>query len=281
MITKKRILLGIVAAGLAGLIAVGGYVAYIYVSGGSGEASVDIGEVVQPAIRPTDTGDAPSPEIEDSPTEVATDEATEEVPATIAPTLSIEDSSTSAETADVRFSIVSEDSEVRFLIGEEYSGVDITVVGKTNQVGGEILVDVANPPNSFIGPITINLRTLETDIELRNRAIRSQILKSAEDEYEFTDFVPTEIIGMPDEVNIGESFSFTVIGDMKLVDVTNTLTFEVTITPLSEDRIEGFATTTIDRRDYNLIDFTPPRQVGGVENEVELQIDFIADRVVE
>lgn len=274
MLTKRHIFIGIAAIALVGVVAFGSYVAYIYISGGSGEASTDIENVVQPAIRPNDL-DA----TEETDTSEDAPDATQ-VPTVVAESAS-DTTDTESEGSDVRFTIVSEESEVRFLIGEEYSGVDITVVGSTNQVGGEILVDPETPTNSFIGPITINLRTLETDIELRNRAIRSQILHSAEDEYEFTDFVPTEIQGLPDEINIGEAFLFTVIGDMALVDITNTLTFEVTVTPISDDRIKGVAKTTISRSDYGLDNFNVPRQVGRVDDEVRLEIEFVAQRVVE
>lgn len=87
------------------------------------------------------------------------------------------------------FRLISEESEVRFTLNEELQGQPKTVVGRTNQVAGDILIDRNTPANSQVGTIRINMRTLSTDNEMRNRAIRGQILESAKDEYEFTEYV--------------------------------------------------------------------------------------------
>ena len=67
-----------------------------------------------------------------------------------------------AETGARVFSIVQEESEVRFLIDEVLRGADFTVVGVTNQVAGDISVNAARPAESGIGLIRINARTLAT-----------------------------------------------------------------------------------------------------------------------
>jgi polyisoprenoid-binding protein YceI len=180
--------------------------------------------------------------------------------------------------SDLRsFLIVGAESEVRFILDEELRGRPTTVIGRTNQVAGEILIDATTPANSVIGPIEINLRTLETDNGNRNRMIRSQILRSGEDAYEFTHFVPTAIEGLPETVTIGTPFTFKVTGDLKLVDTTRSVTFEVTVTPVSEDRIEGLGRTVVLRSDYGLQIPSVPN-VANVTNEVTLEIQFVATR---
>src|SRR5690606_14621938 len=173
------------------------------------------------------------------------------------------------------FSIVPEESQVLFLLDEDLMGSRNTVIGTTDQVAGNILVNFDNPSESMVGPIEINLRTLTTDNEFRNRALRDQILESNRDEYEFTTFTPTTISGLPQTVNIGDTFRFTLTGDLPIRAVTNSLDWDVEVTVVSDTRIEGRAQTTITRTQYDLIIPTVPT-VANVEEEIDLAIEFIA-----
>jgi polyisoprenoid-binding protein YceI len=119
------------------------------------------------------------------------------------------------------------------------------------------------------------VRTLATDNEFRNRAIRGQILQSSQDEFEFAQFEPTSITGMPDSVAVGETITFTVVGNLTLRDITNEVTFEVTATLESEDRLSGTATATVQREPYNLIIPSVPG-VANVGEDVALAIEFVA-----
>ncbi len=226
----RNILLGLV---LAAIVIVVAGLAYVWISGGSGEASEEIS--------------APTIEVE----------VTEETEQT------------------VLFRIVSEDSEVRFLIDEVLRGDPITVVGSTDQVAGDVLVNFSNPEASQVGTIRINMRTLQTDNEFRNRAIRSQILNSNQDEFEFSEFVPTSLAGMPEIVTVGQPFDFQIVGDLTVRDITNEVSFAVTATLVSETRLEGTASATVTRESYNLLIPSVPG-VADVSDEVILELDFVA-----
>jgi polyisoprenoid-binding protein YceI len=181
--------------------------------------------------------------------------------------------------ADIRlFRIVSEESEVTFTLTEDLRGVFTTVVGVTNQVAGDILVDVSQPAGSRMGELRINARTLTTDNEFRNRAMRSEILESSRPEYEFISFTPTALDGLPASVTVGEAITFTVTGDLTIRTITQSVTFEVTATLVSDDRLEGSATTTVTRTQYDLQIPSVPG-VTNVSDEVELAIQFVAARV--
>lgn len=92
-----RIILALVALGaIVGVAAL----AYIYVSGGSGEAS-------QPISAPT---------LEDVGAETA---------------------DSTAEASGVIFNIVPTESEVRFILNEDLRGQPNTVIGRTDQVAGQ------------------------------------------------------------------------------------------------------------------------------------------------
>jgi polyisoprenoid-binding protein YceI len=173
------------------------------------------------------------------------------------------------------FRIAAAESEVRFLLDEDLRGQRVTVVGATRDVDGQIAVDFSAPGNSTLGEITINVRTLRTDNNFRDSAIRGQILLSSQDQYQFARFVPTRISGLPESVTFGEAFTFTVTGDFTLRDLTRPVTFEVTVTPESDARLVGSAKAVINRADFNLTIPSVPG-VANVEEEVELEIDFVA-----
>lgn len=169
--------------------------------------------------------------------------------------------------------IVPEESEARFIIDEVLNGAPKTVVGTTNQVAGELAVDPADPTKSRVGIIQVNARTLSTDSDMRNRAIKNQILGT--DQYEFITFTPTEIVGLPQSGDLGQSYTFQIVGDLTIRDVTRQVTFDVTATPASDSRLEGTAQTTIQYADYGIA-IPKVRQVASVADTVRLEIDFVA-----
>ena len=204
---------------------------------------------------------------------------------TSAPTLTAEPTPTAEETeksdaaaqvtapAFTIFEIVQTESEARFKIDEVLQGAPKTVIGDTDQVAGEIAIDISDPPSTQVGTILVNARTLVTDNEFRNRAIKNRILQT--DTYEFVTFAPTEVLELPDSATVGESFSFQIVGDLTVRDVTREVVFTVTVTPISETRLEGSATTTILYADFDLFIPDSP-SVDTVEDEVALELDFVA-----
>jgi polyisoprenoid-binding protein YceI len=173
----------------------------------------------------------------------------------------------------VIFEIVQAESEARFLIDEVLNGSPNTVVGVTDQVAGEIAVYPDDPTRSRIGTIRVNARTLTTDNGFRNRAIKNRILNT--DAYEFVTFTPTELVGLPASAAVGESYAFQVVGDLTVRDVTRSVTFDATITPASDTRLEGNARTTILYPDFG-ISIPKVPSVASVEDEVTLELDFVA-----
>lgn len=226
----------IVGVVVLGLIVAGVAMAYIYFAGGSGEAS----EVIS------------------------------------APTLpAAEDAGAEEGGETTLFRIDPEQSEVRFIITEELRGVPTVVTGRTSEVAGDILVDFANPANTEVGTIRINVRTLVTDNEFRNRAIRGQILQSVEEEFEFSEFVPTALQEMPDTVTLGETLTFKIVGNLTVRDITHETTFDATVTPVSETELAGTAAATVQRADFELTIPNAPG-VANVSEDVNLEIDFVA-----
>jgi len=173
------------------------------------------------------------------------------------------------------FVIQPEASQAQFKIDEVLAGSPNTVIGTTAKVAGEIRLDPAHPDASQVGPITVETGTLVTDNPFRNRAISSFILNSGK--YPLATFTPTALAGMPASVAVGETFKFTLTGDLTLRDITKPVTFEVTVTAEAADRISGKATATVQRADFGLTIPSVP-QVASVSEDVLLEFDFTAVR---
>jgi polyisoprenoid-binding protein YceI len=280
---NRRVLLYLIGA----VVVIGiGAMAYILLSGGTGEASA-------PISAPTlslDEATATAADVADTPTSEATEEMAEptseataeepDTPAAATATPAADAGAASGGDSRILFRIVPDDSEVSFSLGEDLFGQPNEVVGRTNQVAGDLIVDLTNPANSELGTVRINVRTLQTDNEFRNRAIRGQILQSAQDQFEFAEFRPTALSGLPDSVAEGDTISFQIEGELQVRDISQTTTWDAQATLVSGDQIEGTATTTVTRTEYNLEIPSVP-SVANVTDEVTLTINFVATRVTE
>ena len=230
------------------------------------------GAVVAPTL-------APVAEIE--PTEEAeltepTDEPEEE-PAAEATSVPVQEESTAVPVTEpgssTTYEIDASRSEARFTIEEVLRGSDTTVVGVSSNLAGEIAVNMSDLADAQIGEILINARDFATDNNFRNRAIANEILLT--DTYEFITFVPKELAGLPDRATIGETYDFQIVGDLTLVGETREVTFDATVSPISEAELQGVASTTILYGDFG-ITIPLSQAVSAVNDDVLLEIDFIA-----
>ncbi len=275
MVNKLGIVIGLV------LVVVAAGFAYVWFSGGSGEPST---EVTAPPVT-----SQPEPEVEEGQREQEQQEAPPETvpedPTTTTPTTTATSSSPTSGTTvgedpgeqptAVVYRIVVAESSVSFEIDEILSGSPKRVVGTTNEVAGEVLIDFGDPATSRLGTVVINVRTLETDSNFRDRAMRGPILGSARDENEFATFEPTGIEGLPDRVAVGDRVALSVSGDFTLSGVTRPVNFEMEAIVVTADRIEVEGSATVLRSDFGLVIPDVP-SVSNVGDEVLLVIDLVA-----
>jgi polyisoprenoid-binding protein YceI len=200
-------------------------------------------------------------------------EALPETEAQLTPDAEVEESPGSA--GVLVFQITSDGSEARFIIDEILRGEPKTVVGATSQVSGEIRIDLGNLSATEVGSIEIEAGTVKTDNNFRNGAIENFILQTGS--FPIISFSPAVIDGLPAEVVVGDTFSFTLTGDLTIREITQSVSFDVTVTAQSETEIRGSARTTVLREDFNLT-IPSVAQVAGVSNEVILELDFVATR---
>src|SRR3989344_902359 len=71
--------------------------------------------------------------------------------------------------------------EVSYTINEVLYGEPKTVVGKTSNIAGEILIDPKDTSKTKIGEIRVNARSFATDNERRDGAVRRFIIQSEND----------------------------------------------------------------------------------------------------
>ncbi len=172
--------------------------------------------------------------------------------------------------------VLSDESFATFHIYEELNGSPKTVIGTTTAVSGEVVIDPAHPEATVIGPLHINARTFITDNERRNAAIARLILKAEDPANEFIVFTPTKLDGFPEHPQVEQELSFTVTGDLHIMNTTKPVTFNVKAKAESEDRITGVATASVLRSDFGIVVPSLPF-LANVGDSVELQLSFVLE----
>jgi polyisoprenoid-binding protein YceI len=287
----RTIIVALVAAALGAVIGIFGFT---YIVGGAGEPSAEVSAPTLdanalPTLNPTQAVAALTQVAELSAANVnlqstidALVAAQNAVQPTAVPTEAEAAEATQeaavASSAGERtlYRIDSSNSQVSFALQEDLRGVRTDVIGTTTEVAGDIVIDYANPSASQIGTIRINARTIETDQSMRNRMIRSEILLSAQDAYEFIEFVPTAVNGLPATVEIGQTYTFEIVGNLTMIGVTREVTFAAEVTIASPEQISGTATANVLYSDWGISIPSVP-QVANVTPEVTLTISFNAN----
>lgn len=164
-------------------------------------------------------------------------------------------------------------STVTFELDEVLRGVDTRVVATNTEVEGQLRLDPSDLAGSEIGVIVVGSQTFETDSGNRDRAIRGPILDAGR--FPQIVFEPSDIEGLDGSVSVGDTVSFTVLGGLTIRDITESASFEVTVTWVDEDRIEGRATSVVSRESYGLT-IPSVASVADVSDAVDLAIDFVA-----
>jgi len=168
--------------------------------------------------------------------------------------------------------ILPDESEVRFNIDEVLNGQDKTVVGKTNQVAGEIAINPDDLSQVEFAPIQVNARTFVTDDDRRNNAIRNRILLT--NEYEFITFTPTALVGLSGPGAVGQTYDFQVTGNLTIRDVTRPVTFDITLQAESDSRLSGIAIALIKRAVFEITIPSVPF-VANVGDDISIELDLV------
>lgn len=193
----------------------------------------------------------------------------------ITPSFNIIQQASAQSDSTVVFVINPEESEISYEVGETFINQDnrfAVAVGRTTQIDGEIIVDLANPGLSTLSQIKVDISQLTSDNSRRDNALRDRFLLSSQ--YPIATFTLTEISGLPESINDGERIEFQVTGDLNVREVTRQVTFDVSV-EIEGDTLEGEASTTILMSDFEV----GPISIAGIlntEDEVILNLKFKA-----
>ena len=167
-------------------------------------------------------------------------------------------------------------SEVRYEVNETFlQGNRLnTAIGRTKGVAGDIQINTTDPAKSQIGEIVIDISQFTSDESRRDNFIRNNGLESAK--YPQATFKTTSIDGLPAKVNVGDTISFTITGDLTVKQTTKPVTWQVTL-KFNDQSISGTATTQILMSDFGVGPLKLP--ILQTEDNVKLTFDFVATKV--
>jgi len=149
----------------------------------------------------------------------------------------------------VTYVVDGEESLASYTVEEELAGQgDVTAVGTTTAVVGEIVLDADGNPLAG-SRIDIDLRTLQTDETRRDNYLRTNSLES--DTYPLATFVVTRIDEWSASLAQGETTTFLMVGNLTVHGVTREVVWESTAT-IDEDVISGTATVDVEMGDFDI-----------------------------
>ena len=118
--------------------------------------------------------------------------------------------------------------------------------------------------------ITVNLTTLKSDREMRDRYIQRRTLET--DRFPTATLVPTDFLRMRTPLPDTGSFTFELVGDLTVHGVTKSTTWLVTAVA-KDGGFSGSAQTRVTFEDFGM---TQPRVpiLLSIEDEINLEFQF-------
>ncbi len=164
-------------------------------------------------------------------------------------------------------------SEAGYEVGETFFQDNrfATAIARTSGIAGDVLVDFANPANSQVGILVIDISQLKSDENRRDNFIRNNGLESSK--YPQATFKPTKIEGLPASAKPGDQLTLKITGNLTVKETTKPVTFNVTL-QTDGDQLTGAATTEILMSEFGV----GPVKLAFLETEdkMKLFINFVA-----
>jgi polyisoprenoid-binding protein YceI len=255
--TLKRIAIGLVV-----LAVIGGGALFVLDQTIFAPVEVSTAAPIAPTLAPLDAAPTRAP----AAAPAATDPAPADAPTAVPTTASV-----SASTQ--LYKIDPAQSEVRYQVNETLFQENRlnTAIGRTKGIAGELRVNFAQPAQSQIGDIVIDISQFTSDESRRDNFIRRTGLESAR--YPQATFKTTSISGLPDTVAVGDEVSFTITGDLTVKQTTKPVTWNVKLT-VGDNQLTGSASTQLLMSDFGVGPLQLP--ILATEDQVKLFLDFVA-----
>jgi polyisoprenoid-binding protein YceI len=170
------------------------------------------------------------------------------------------------------------EAKARYKVQEQLVGISFgsDAVGTTNAVTGTLILS----PDGSVAPqskITVDLRTLTSDQEMRDGYIRTRTLET--EKFPMLEFIPKRIQGLPAPLPSppqAQALGFQIIGDMTIHGVTKESVWSAVAT-LRGATVAGRATTTVLFSDFKLPKPSVPLLLS-TEDKIELEVEFRLNR---
>jgi polyisoprenoid-binding protein YceI len=175
------------------------------------------------------------------------------------------------------FEIIPQQSEASYQIWEKFAVIPLetSAVAVTRGLEGTLVLDLSNPQPLVSMEVTADLLGLTSDDPNRDEKLFDRWLVTRQ--FPTARFTGQRIENGPESFSAGQPFSFILLGELTLRDVTRPVSFEATAR-LDEHTLTGSATTMIKLTDFGI---EPPDLLDMVTvmDEVRLTINLTAQEV--
>ena len=147
-------------------------------------------------------------------------------------------------------------------------------VGSTETVTGTIVIGADGAVDSAQSKLSVDLRTLKSDQDMRDGYVRNNTLETMK--FPYAEFVPKKVQGLPNPIPAPDRATnqagFQLTGDLTIHGVTKEVTFNGYAT-FSKEMVSGRAWTEFTFADYSL---TKPKlaRLLSVDDKIGLELEI-------
>jgi polyisoprenoid-binding protein YceI len=167
---------------------------------------------------------------------------------------------------------VSPGTRAAYRVTEQFVGINFPsdASGATETVAGSLRLNADGSIDSAQSKLTIDLRTLKSDQDMRDNFLRTRTLET--EKFPMVEFVPRRIQGVPSPLPVQGQAGFQLIGDMTVHGTTSEVTWNGIVT-FSAQQLAGRATTNFDFAKFGL---TKPAigRLMSVDDKIILELEF-------
>ncbi len=164
-------------------------------------------------------------------------------------------------------------SSLTYGVDEKLAGQSAShAEGSTNGIAGDLAINTGDPSASRVGEIVANVEQFHSDNRLRDARIRDDYLESHE--FPLATFDTESLSGLPKSFTEGNSYPFSLSGNLTVHGVTAPVTWDATA-QIDNGELTASATTTVRMSTF---DVGPISLAGLVStgDEVSLRFDLTA-----
>jgi polyisoprenoid-binding protein YceI len=167
---------------------------------------------------------------------------------------------------------VTDGSTASYRVQEQLAGVNFPndAIGTTSSVTGTLVIAPDGSVNSSQSKLTIDLRNLKSDQDMRDGYIQKRTLET--DKFPLAEFVPKRVQGLPSPLPTTGQAGFQLVGDLTIHGTTSEVTW-TGIATFNKDQVAGRAATNFTFATFGLTKPTLARLLS-VDDKIQLEVVF-------